>query len=212
MTEHLIQGTDEWRQARVGSVGASRVQEAIAKTKTGWGASRANLMAELICERLTGVPTKKFVTAAMQAGTETEPKARQAYVFYAGSPVEEVGIFRHPVIDHTHASPDGLVGEHGLLEIKCPEPAAHLETLLTQKIPEKYLTQMFWQLACTGRQWVDYASFNPSFPEDMRLFVKRVMRDEKRIKELEAEVSIFLGELEAKLSELNAIYGEKEAA
>ena len=208
----LIQGTEEWRQARVGSLGASRIADAIARTKGGYGASRANLMAELVCERLTGQPAPTFISAAMQHGTETEPEARDSYVFYTGNQVEQVGLIRHRSIEQSHASPDGLIGDDGMLEIKCPQPAAHLETLLTQKIPEKYVTQMMWQLACSGRQWVDYVSYSPSFPENMRLFIKRLPRDDKRIAELESEVAAFLLEMAVKLSELNSLYGEKEAA
>ena len=212
MTEQLTQGSEEWRLARVGSLGASRVADAVARTKTGYGASRANLMAELICERMTGQPAPTFTSAAMQHGTETEPEARDAYCFYTGNAVDQVGLIRHPKIEQSHASPDGLIGEDGMLEIKCPQPAAHLETLLSQKIPEKYATQMMWQLACSGRQWVDYVSYSPSFPENMRLFIKRMPRDDKRIAELESEIASFLLEMAVKLSELNSLYGEKEAA
>lgn len=208
----LVQGTDEWRMARVGSLGASRLQEAIARTKTGYGASRANLMAELICERLTGTPAEKFVTQAMQFGTEMEPEARAAYTFYTGKEVVQVGLIRHPKIEQSHASPDGLIDDDGLIEIKVPQPAAHLETLLGQKIPERYVTQMLWQMAVTGRSYCDYVSYSPAFPENMRLFIKRLPRDDKRIVELESEIAAFLLEMAVKLSELNSLYGEKEAA
>lgn len=210
--ELLIQGSREWVAARVGSLGASRLQEAIARTKTGFGAGRANLMAELICERLTGTPADKFITQAMQAGTETEPEARSAYEFYRGVTVETVGLVRHPKIEQSHASPDGLVGDDGLIEIKCPQPAAHMETLLGQEVPAKYQTQMMWQMACAGRAWCDYCSYNPSFPENMRLFIKRLHRDDKRISELETEVAGFLLEMAVKLSQLTSLYGEREAA
>lgn len=212
MSAELIQGTDEWIAARVGSLGASRLHEAIAKTKTGYGASRANLMAELLCERLTGEPAAHFVSQAMQHGTETEPEARDAYCFYSGSDVTLVGLVRHPRIEQSHASPDGLLGGDGILEIKCPQAAAHLETLLGQSIPGKYVTQMMWQLACTGRSYCDFVSYNPNFPENMRLFTKRVFRDDKVIAELESEVAGFLLEMAVKLSQLNSLYGLQEAA
>jgi putative phage-type endonuclease len=212
MSADLIQGSEEWRMARVGSLGASRLADAIARTKTGYGASRANLMAELICERLTGQPAPTFVSQAMQHGTETEPEARASYCFYTGRDVVEVGLIRHPRIEQSHASPDGLVDDDGMLEIKCPQPAAHLETLLSQKIPERYVTQMMWQLACSGRHWVDYVSYSPSFPEHMCLFIKRLPRDDKRIAELESEIAAFLLEMAVKLSELNSLYGERAAA
>lgn len=209
----LDQRSEEWRKARLGSLGSSRIYDSGARTKGGgYGASRGNLMAELLLERLTGRAVDHFVSAAMAAGIETEPEARAAYVFYSGHDVGEVGLFRHPRIAMTHASPDGVIGQDGLLEIKCPEPKAHLETLLAQKIPEKYVKQMTWHLACSGRQWVDYVSYNPSFPEAMRLFVKRLLRDEAAIAELEAEVEKFLAELDAKIEAINKLYGQREAA
>lgn len=208
----LVQGSEEWLRARVGSLGGSRMQEAVARTKTGYGASRANLMAELICEQLTGQPTNKFITQAMQDGTDREPEGRNAYSFYSGNTVDQVGLIRHPTIEGSHVSPDGLIGEDGGLELKCPQPAAHLETLLGQEIPLRYVTQMMWLMAVTGRQWCDYASYNPSFPEHMRLFVRRIERDEARIIELETEVTTFLLEMSAKLAQLDSLYGEQRAA
>jgi len=208
----IIQGSPEWHALRIGKVTASRVSDVVAKTKTGWGASRANYMAELIAERLTGEPAEKFTNAAMAWGTEKEPDARAAYEFFRDAQVSEIAFVDHPVIGMTGASPDGLVGDHGLVEIKCPNTATHLDTLLTQAIPSKYVTQMLWQMACTGRQWCDFVSYDPRLPETMSLFVKRVDRDDREIADLEAKVAEFLGELDRKLAQLNAIYGTKEAA
>ena len=208
----IIQGSPEWHALRIGKVTASRVSDVVAKTKTGWGASRANYMAELIAERLTGEPAEKFSNAAMAWGTEKEPDARAAYEFFRDAQVSEIAFVDHPVIGMTGASPDGLVGDHGLVEIKCPNTATHLDTLLTQAIPSKYVTQMLWQMACTGRQWCDFVSYDPRLPETMSLFVKRVDRDDREIADLEAKVAEFLGELDRKLAQLNAIYGTKEAA
>ncbi|WP_449411044.1 lambda exonuclease family protein [Methylobacterium komagatae] len=204
----LIQGSEEWLAARVGSLGASRVADAIAKTKTGYGASRANLMAELIAERLTGQPADKFTNAAMQWGNEKEPDARTAYEFMTNADVVQVGIVRHPSIHGTHASPDGLVGGAGLVEIKAPNTNTHIETLLTKKVPEKYVTQMQWQMSCTGRKWCDFVSFDPRMPERMRLFVKRFDRDDDHISRLEIEVAAFLNELEGKMKALTDLYME----
>ena len=198
----VIQGTDEWKLARCGSLGASRMADAVARTKTGYGASRANLMAELLVERLTGVPSEGYTNAAMQWGTEKEPEARAAYEFKADVDVSEIGIVKHPTIPGTHASPDGLVGDDGMVEIKCPNTATHVETLLGDEIAGKYVTQMQWQMACTGRKWCDFVSFDPRLPESMALFVKRVHRDDKRIAELETEARAFLAELDGKVSEL----------
>lgn len=202
----LIQGTPEWLAIRCGKVTASRVSDVIAKTKSGPSASRANYLAELIAERLTGSPAERFTNGAMQWGTEKEPEARACYEFYRGETVKEVGFVLHPNIDQSGASPDGLVGADGLVEIKCPNTATHLETLLGQMVPRKYIDQMQWQMACTGRQWCDFASYDPRLPEQMRLFVKRMPRDEKRIDELETEIAGFLLEVAVKLSELNSIF------
>lgn len=211
MTE-VVQGSTEWKALRCGKVTASRVADVVARTKTGYSASRANYLAELIAERLTDTPAPSFTSAAMQHGTETEPEARAAYEFYQGVAVDQVAFVPHPRIDQAGASPDGLVGEDGLVEIKCPNTATHLETLLGQAVPAKYADQMQFQMACTGRQWCDFVSYDPRMPEHMRLFVRRVARDEARIAHLETEITSFLRELTTKLAELNAIYGEKEAA
>lgn len=208
----IIQGSVEWHQIRCGKVTASRVADVVAKTKSGWGASRANYMAELIAERLTGESAERFTNAAMQWGTDHEPDARAAYEFFRDASVVEVGFIEHPSILMTGASPDGLVDDDGLVEIKCPNTATHLDTLLSQTVPAKYVTQMLWQMACTGRAWCDFVSFDPRLPESMSMFVKRVERDDKRISELEADVSGFLAEIAAKLEQLNSLYGVKEAA
>jgi putative phage-type endonuclease len=211
MTE-IVQGSDAWKALRCGKVTASRVADVIAKTKSGYSASRANYLAQLITERLTGVAAETYTNAAMIHGTETEPEARSAYEFYEGVTVEQIAFVPHPNIDQSGASPDGLVGEDGLIEIKCPQSATHLEILLGQAVPGKYETQIQFQLACTGRKWCDFVSYDPRMPENMRLFIKRVHRDDKRINELETEITSFLREMAVKLSELNSLYGEKEAA
>ena len=211
MTE-IIQGSEAWKMLRLGRVTASRVADVVAKTKSGYSASRANYMAQLIAERLTGTVAEAYTNAAMIHGTETEPEARAAYCFYQGVAVEEIAFVPHPKIDQAGASPDGLVGDDGLVEIKCPNTATHLETLLGQAVPSKYETQMQFQMACTGRKWCDFVSYDPRMPENMRLFIKRLPRDDKRIAELESEVAAFLLEMAVKLSELNSLYGEKEAA
>lgn len=200
-----IQGTAEWDAARCGSLGASSVHEAVARTKTGWGASRANCMARLIIERLTGRKQESFQSPAMRHGIETEPEARSYYAFVVGE-VTEVGLVKHPTLEGTHASPDGLVGEDGLVEIKCPQAAAHLATLLGEAIPKQYLIQMQWQMACTGRAWCDFVSYCPDFPGTMQAFIQRVARDRKMIAELEGDVAEFLKETDRKRRELAAKY------
>jgi len=201
-----LQRTDDWFAARLGKVTASRVADVVAKTKTGYSASRANYMAELICERLTGRQGDNYQNAAMVWGTETEPKARAAYEAETGSLVEGVGFVPHPTITMSGASPDGLVGEEGGVEIKCPNTATHIDTILSETIPGKYVTQMQWQMACTGRKWCDFISYDPRVPEKMQLWIKRVDRDDKYIEEMEKEVVAFLEELETKLGKLKEKY------
>ena len=202
----MDQGTQEWKEARLGCVTASRVSDVIARTKSGYGASRANYAAQLIAERLTGVVTEGFVNAEMQWGTDTEDSSRAAYEFQTGIVVEQVGFIMHPSIQMTGASPDGFAGDDGLLECKCPNTATHIETLISGKIAEKYLTQMHWQMACTGRKWCDFVSFDPRMPEHMQLFVQRVKRDDARIDELEREVVGFLAEIDERIKILTRKY------
>lgn len=204
----MEQGTPEWLAARAGKVTASRVSDVVARTKSGYSASRANYMAELICERLTGARTDSFVSSSMAWGTSTEPEARTAYQLQTGSIVEQVGFVEHPSIPMAGASPDGLVDDTGLLEIKCPNTATHIDTLLSDVHPAKYYDQMQWQMACTGRQWCDFVSYDPRMPERMRLAIRLVPRDDERISVLEAEVIKFLKELDENLAELNSRYSE----
>jgi putative phage-type endonuclease len=210
----IVQGSPEWHEIRRGKVTASRVADLIAKTKSGPATSRANYMAELLCERMTGETQPFFSNAAIQWGTEKEPEARAAYCFHTDNDVSEIAFVDHPTIGMAGASPDGLIGDDGLLEIKCPNTATHLDTLASGKPAGKYVTQMQWQMACTGRQWCDFASYDPRLPEHLRLFVTRVSRDGEMIEAMEAEVSAFLAELDARIEDLNTRHGAqlKEAA
>lgn len=208
----MDQQSEEWFAARLGRVTASRVADVIARTKTGPSASRANYMAELVAERLTGARSETFTNAAMAWGTDNEPEARLAYEFRTDVTVEQVGFIPHPSIEMSGASPDGIVATDGLVEFKCPNTATHIETLLTGTIPGKYETQMLWQMACTGRAWCDFASFDPRLPEEMRLFVKRFDRDDKRIAEMEEQVREFLFELDTTVRRLSERYSLRAAA
>jgi putative phage-type endonuclease len=205
MIEMMDQGSDQWFAIRVGKVTASRVADVIAKTKSGYSTSRDNYMAQLVCERLTGQKGESFTNAAMQHGTETEPLARAAYEALKDVLVDEVGFVPHPSIIMAGASPDGLVGDDGLLEIKCPNTATHIETLLSESVPTKYYTQMQFQLACTGREWCDFVSFDNRLPQELQLFVKRVPRDSMYIRLMEDEIVKFLNELDIKIAQLMEI-------
>lgn len=206
----MEQRSPEWFASRLGKVTASRVADVIAKTKTGWGASRANYLAELLAERLTGMVAPSYSNASMEWGTLTEAEAITAYQFYRDKDVVAVGFIEHPTIAMSGASPDGLVDD-GLVEIKSPNTSTHIDTLLTGKVPEKYVTQMQWQMACTRQAWCDFASFDPRMPEHLRLYVKRVNRDDALIASLELDVRNFLAELDSKIGDLRLRYGNGPA-
>lgn len=206
--QFVDQRSPEWFAARLGKVTASRVADVIAKTKTGYSTSRDNYMAQLICERMTNTQAESFTNAAMQWGTETEPLARAAYEAAKDILVDEVGLIDHPYVQRSGASPDGLVGDDGVLEIKCPNTATHFETLLKGEMPSKYIPQVQWQMACTNRKWCDFVSFDPRVDDGLKLFVIRIQRDSDYIKMLEDEVMKFLRELEIKLNKLNDLKGK----
>jgi putative phage-type endonuclease len=207
------QRTPEWFEERLGKVTASCIGKVMAKLKDGRpGADRMNYAAQLVTERLTGVATESYSNAAMQWGTETEPQARAMYSFHEGAEAVETGFVPHPAIPMAGASPDGLVGALGLVEIKCPNSATHIATLMGSGIERKYLLQMQFQLACTERQWCDFASFDPRLPHKMQLHVQRVQRDDALIEEIETEVRKFLAEVDGTVADLTARYLRKEAA
>lgn len=204
-THEITQGSEAWFSARLGKVTASRVADVVAKTKSGYSTSRENYMVELALERITDQRQESYTNEAMRWGTDNEPLARAAYEALTGCLVEEVAMIAHPTIDMAGASPDGLVDADGLLEIKCPNSATHLQTLCTKKPAAKYITQMAWQMACTGRQWCDFVSFDPRMPAGLQLFVTRIQRDQALINELEAEVRSFLFELDQMVKEITNI-------
>ena len=193
----MEQGSAEWIAARCGSVGASRVAEIIAKGRGGgFSASRDSYMDEIIAERMTGSPADRYVSDAMRWGTEREDAARSLYSFIRDVDVEEIGLVRHPTIDGSHASPDGLVGGDGLIEIKCPNSATHLATIRRDTVPEKYVTQIHWQAACTRRTWCDFVSYDPRVEAKLQLFVKRIEIEPPLIAKLEVAVREFIFEVE----------------
>jgi len=201
----MDQRTPEWFAARLGKVTASRISDIIAKTQSGYSASRANYMALLICERLTGAAAESYSNAAMQHGTDTEPMALSAYEAAQGVLVQAEGFVTHPSIEQSGASPDGLVGDSGLIEIKCPNTATHLDTLLAKKMPSKHRPQVQWQMACTGRHWCDFVSYDLRLPERLQMFVVREVYDPVYAAGLETEVVKFLGEMESKIKELEKL-------
>ena len=206
----IEQRTDDWFAARLGKVTASSLYKVLAKTKTGYGADRGNYMTQLVLERVTGNKAESYTNASMQWGIDQEPFARAAYEASRGVMVDEVGFIPHPAIEAAGASPDGLLDDgEGMIEIKCPESKGMIETLLTQKVPQNYYTQMQFQMACAGRSYCQYVVFDPRMPPKAQLFVKRVDRDDKYIAEIETEIVKFLAEVDAQVQQLNAIIESK---
>jgi putative phage-type endonuclease len=207
------QGTEAWFADRLGKVTASRLADVLAKTKTGYSASRNNYMTQLVLETITQSRAESYTNLAMAWGTEQEPFARAAYEAKTGQMVEEVGFLPHPTISLAGASPDGLVGDDGMVEIKCPSTSTALECWLTQSqggnpVDGKYFAQMQWQMRCADRSWCDYVVFDPRMPAKAQLFVTRVERDEEWLKNAEEEVTKFLVEMQAKVETLKTIIGE----
>ena len=198
-----IQGTSEWLAARAGRVTASMISAVLMKPET---AGFRDYQAQLVAEILTGKPQgSDYTNVYMQFGTETEPLARSAYEAETGFSVDEVGLCIHPSIDRAGASPDGLVGNSGLVEIKCPKPATHLAYLIAGVVPSGYKNQMMWQMACTGRDWCDFVSFRPDLPEHLQLFIVRFKRDSEKILELETAVISFLSTVDAMIAQLKKV-------
>ena len=204
------QGTDEWKAERVGKVTASKLIDIIDRTKSGsFTAKRTAYISQLAIERISGQPYTFTPSASMDWGTKTEPEARNAYRETVFEEVNEVGFIPHPSIIDAGASPDGLVGDDGLVEIKCPESHTHIGYFLDGNVPDKYTHQMQWQMACTGRQWCDFVSYDPRCPEGLRLFVKRLERDDIYISTAEETVRRFLAEVDVMVEKLKNKLSEK---
>ena len=202
-----IQGSPEWHLERLGLVTASRVADVIAKTKSGPAASRAAYMSTLVAEQLTGNSAESYTNASMVWGTEHEAEARRAYSLETDVTVEEIGFARHLKLK-SGASPDGLVGDDGIVEIKCPNTHTHIQFLLSEKVPKKYITQMQWQMVCTERSWCDFVSYDPRLPLEMQLFIKRIARDDAYIKTLTEGVEEFIIELDDLVAKLKNKFGK----
>jgi putative phage-type endonuclease len=194
--EAVQQGSEAWHQMRLGKVTASRVADLLAKTKTGPSASRGNYLIELALQRVTKTIEESYTNAAMEWGTQTEPQARVAYEVKTGNFVDQVAFIDHPTIAGFGCSPDGIVDVDGLIEIKCPNSATHWSYIKANEPPNKYFIQMQAQMAVTGAKWCDFVSFDPRMPERSQLLVVRVMRDPEYILYMEAEISLFLKEVE----------------
>lgn len=198
-----VQGSAEWLAERAGHATASRACDILAKIKTGEAMSRRKYRLQIVTERLTGIPVSGYKNAAMQWGNDTEPYARAAYEIKTGTACQEAGFIKHPSIEWVGMSPDGLIDDDGLLEIKCPESTTHLDWLEQRRAPPEHVPQMQFQMWVSGRQWVDFVSFDPRFPSHLQLFSHRVNRDNAFIKEIEIEVIQFLAEVTITMDRLS---------
>lgn len=201
----MIQGSDEWKEARRGFLGASAINDVRSVIKSGEAASRRNLRARIIAERLTGICDETYTNAAMQWGIDNEPVARAMYETTIGQDVDQCGFILHPTIKMTGASPDGLIGNDGLIEIKCPNTATHIDYLLAGIVPTQYRNQMLWQMECTGRKWCDFVSYDPRMPENMQMFCIRFERDDEELNKIREDVVKFLAEVNEVIEKLQVI-------
>jgi len=192
----MLQRSDEWFKARLGKVTASKISDAIAKLKSGEpAATRRNYMAQLLCERLTGKASESYTNSAMQWGVDNEDKAREMYQFISGNDVQEIGFVDHPTIKMSGASPDGLIGDDGLIEIKCPNTATHIDYINSGTVPAEYKNQMLFQMSCTNRKWCDFVSYDPRLPGNLQLFIIRYDLDKDQEKIILDGINNFLSEL-----------------
>lgn len=205
------QRSDEWFNARLGKATASRFNDIMSVTKTGYGAGRKNYRAELVIERITDKKEDSYTNTAMQWGIDNEPIARLAYESETGDTVDEASFVQHDLLE-AGASPDGYVWDgkrRGVLEIKCPNSATHIATLQSGKLPFQYIAQVQGQMWITKARFARFVSFDPRMPINAQMIVIDVPRDESYIKRLEEEVTKFLEEVDAE-TEFIALYGKEE--
>lgn len=207
--QEVTQGTQEWFESRLGKATASRFKDIMTTVKYGEAATVRNYRAELVVERLTGEKAEGFSSAAIQWGIETEDTARLRYELETGNEVTECGFFEHKTL-LAGASPDGLIGDEGLLEIKAPNPATHIETLKVQNVPKVYYWQVMGQMWITGRKWCDFVSFDPRLPANAQLFIKRIERDDSAIDDLEEAVKNFLDSVNTEVQFIQQYTGSSD--
>jgi len=199
------QGSPEWLAMRLGKLTASRMADAIANPET---AARKNYIAQLVAERLTGQVAESFCNDAMRWGTEHEPIARAEYEMLTGNDVDLIDFVDHPELEWCGASPDGLILDLGLVEIKCPNTATHIDYLLGQKPPAKYIPQMALQLLCTGREWCDFVSYDPRMPEKHQLFIVRYQPND--LSKYQDAAAMFLDDVAKTIERLESIKAERK--
>lgn len=199
----MIQGSPEWFAARLGNVTPSRIID-IMPGKSGYRAARKNYIAQCVCERLTGAREDTYTSPAMQWGTDTEPMARAVYEATMGVIVKEVGYIPHPDIEHFGGSPDGLISDDGMIEVKCPNTATHLDTLLNGTIKLDYLYQMHGYMIINARKWCDFVSYDPRLPDKHAIYIKRITYDIGMANSILTEVNKALTEINEMMDKLTS--------
>ena len=193
---NIEQGSDAWKQARLGHVTASNMADVMSKGKgTSEAVGRYKYKVKLVAERLTQTAGESYSNAAMEWGIEQEQFACIEYEASQNVFLERTGFWLHPKIQWLGVSPDRLVGDDGLIEVKCPNTTTHLGYLFENRIPPDYYKQIQCQLWVTGRKWCDFVSYDPRLPKRNQLLIVRTERDESLIKEMEAETIQFLSEV-----------------
>jgi putative phage-type endonuclease len=195
--EEVEQGTEAWYAQRTGKMTGSRAVDIVKGPKGSYTAARKNMIARLVCERMTGEREETYQSKEMQWGTDHEALARSVYEIVSDRDVQETGFINHPTIANFGGSPDGLVGDDGLTEIKCPGTATHLALLVGGNVKREYIYQMQAYMLITNRKWCDFISYDPRLPDSHCIYIKRIMRDEKMIAEIEAEAVKVLAEVDA---------------
>lgn len=201
---NCIQGSEEWIEARIGLATGSKfkvLQAKASKGSTVRGKTSKDYMKQLAAERLTGLPCVSYKDANMDWGTDNEAGARVVYQAIYGVTVDEVGFVQ--LDDNVGVSPDGLVGDDGMIEIKCPKTTTHIDTILRNKVPAEYIPQIQGNMWVCDRQWCDFISFDPRM-KSTRIWVIRVERDQKYIDNLKREVIGFVLELKELIEKINA--------
>ena len=206
----IEQRSEEWFKQRLGHVTASKMSDVLAK---GSGITRDKYKMQLISERVTGQSEKSFSNGYMEWGTQQEKFACMRYECDTNCIVDAAEFYIHPTIKWLGASPDGLLRDadgliKGLIEIKCLKTENHLEFFLDEspKIPAKYIIQMQAQMWVTGAEWCDFVSYDSRVTYEHReIFITRVNRDDKFIKEMEIEVVKFLAEVEETINKLEEV-------
>lgn len=203
----MIQGSDEWRAARLGKITGSRFADVLSGKRGGRSKAADDYMMELIGEILTGVGADEINSRATNWGNMHEPNARMWYICESGETLLETGVIHHPEVEGVACSPDALVGDDGILEIKCPYTTrVHLNTLMTGRVPSEYEPQVHGNLWVTGRKWCDFVSYDPRFKDGALCQVRiRVERDESYIEEIAESVVRFREQLEIRLAKILAI-------